>query len=64
MNVEKYGVFELRIDPVPEAPKALFRHREKAYQATGFYSGSGGAIVRFMPDDEGEWSYDVEVVDV
>lgn len=53
MNVEKYGVFELRIDPAPEAPRALFRHGEEEYQATGFYSGSGGAVVRFMPDDGG-----------
>lgn len=58
-NIEKYGLFELRIEGSHE-PKAVFVHESKAVEVRGFRISKQEYAVRFMPDREGVWKYSSE----
>lgn len=64
-KVERWDVFEIEI----EGPKSgnpflevdltgVFRNGEKEYRPDGFYDGDGVYKIRFMPDEEGRWTYE------
>jgi hypothetical protein len=63
-SVERWGVFELSI-PGPDDTGAFsdprfaaeFSHGHRSIRCSGFYAGPEGYRVRFMPDEEGEWSF-------
>lgn len=64
-KVEKWNIFELTLkgseagNPFIEMPlTAEFRHKDKTYKPEGFYDGKGVYKVRFMPDEEGVWTYE------
>lgn len=63
-KVEKWGTFELTL----HGPKggnpfigislhAEFKHGDEVYKPEGFYDGNGIYKIRFMPDEEGTWTY-------
>ncbi|HEU0226865.1 MAG TPA: DUF5060 domain-containing protein [Arachidicoccus soli] len=63
-KVEKWGTFELTLHgPQGGNPfigislNAAFKHGNEVYKPEGFYDGSGDYKIRFMPDEEGEWTY-------
>ncbi len=63
-KTEKWGVFELTLNggsagnPFMNTQlSAQFKHGSKIYQPDGFYDGNGVYKIRFMPDEEGAWSY-------
>ena len=37
--------------------KAVFAQGERQVRVNGFYDGGGRYIVRFLPDNEGQWSW-------
>lgn len=39
---------------------AVFRKGERRFESEGFYDGDGRLLVRFMPDEEGDWTFRVE----
>ncbi|MFC4304416.1 DUF5605 domain-containing protein [Cohnella boryungensis] len=64
-SVEKWGVFELPLrGPSTGNPfrdhsvQAVFRFGGREVKVNGFYDGEGKYLVRFLPDREGEWSYE------
>jgi len=64
MTVEQYSVFELRMEgPETGNPftdvqlSAEFRIMNRTLFCEGFYDGDGIYIIRFMPDQTGEWTY-------
>lgn len=63
-RVEKYGVFELELNSsdagnpfIGVRLTATFQHGSKSYTPEGFYDGNGVFKIRFMPQEEGEWTY-------
>ena len=63
-EVYKYEIFEITLDgPQTENPftdielSAEFRFKNRTYYCEGFNDGKGKYKIRFMPDEEGEWSY-------
>ncbi len=63
-TVPKYDVFELTLNGsvagnpfIGTSLTALFTHGSKTYRPEGFYDGNGLYKIRFMPDEEGSWSY-------
>lgn len=63
-TVERWSVFELTLQgPLTGNPfmdvsfAATFRYKHREVAVDGFYDGDGAYKVRFMPDQEGEWSY-------
>ena len=63
-EVPKYEIFELTLDgPAAGNPftdvelSAEFRFKNRIYFCEGFYDGERKYKIRFMPDEEGEWSY-------
>lgn len=63
-RVEKYGVFELTLkgsdagNPFIDLQlTATFTQGNKTFTPEGFYDGNGTYKIRFMPDQEGEWTY-------
>lgn len=58
--VERWGVFEAALPATPGLQdadvRATFRQGERGVEVGGFVAG-GRAVVRFMPEQEGEWSY-------
>ena len=67
INVERWGRFETALQgPAGGNPyvdvvvKAVFTHENRSVPAEGFYDGEGVYKVRFMPDEEGTWSYRVD----
>ncbi|WP_199613677.1 DUF5605 domain-containing protein [Paenibacillus alkalitolerans] len=63
-HAERWGLFELALEGTDEGNPykeclltAIFRHRERTVDITGFYDGNGVYRIRFMPDTEGEWTY-------
>lgn len=67
-SVERWGIFEASV-PLPEgdvegAPVVgVFRQADAEVRVAGFDAGDGRAVVRFMPDAEGEWSYELLLAD-
>ncbi|WFU04428.1 DUF5060 domain-containing protein (plasmid) [Rhizobium sp. CB3171] len=63
-TVEKWGVFEAAFNgpsggnPYLDAAfDAVFSQNSREIRVPGFYDGDGVYRVRFMPDNEGEWSF-------
>lgn len=63
-SVEKWGVFEAAFDGpsggnpyLDVAFDAVFSQNSREIRVPGFYDGNGVYRVRFMPDNEGEWSF-------
>ena len=63
-KIQKWGIYELTIhgsdagNPfIGTKLTATFRHGNKTYEPEGFYDGAGLYKIRFMPDDEGEWTW-------
>ena len=66
-NVEQWGIFELSLaGPTAGNPykdvtlTARFTMEHRSVQVTGFYDGEGTYRVRFMPDTQGQWSYETQ----
>lgn len=64
-GVERWGVFELTLDvPSQGNPftdvqlSARFKKGLKEAYVEGFYDGSGTYQIRYMPDEEGEWTFE------
>lgn len=65
-KVNKYGVFELTLDGsklgnpyIDVTLTARFNHGDRFVKIPGFYDGDGVYKLRFMPDEIGEWTYQV-----
>ena len=65
-RVERWGVFEASFQgPDSGNPfldvqvTARFRKENRIVTLSGFYDGGGVYRVRFMPDDLGQWSYEI-----
>src|ERR1700761_9491776 len=65
-TIEKWGVFEAAFSGPSEGNPFVdvtldvnFVQSARKITAPGFYDGEGVYRVRFMPDNEGEWSYQV-----
>ncbi|AYG63367.1 DUF5060 domain-containing protein [Rhizobium jaguaris] len=63
-TVEKWGVFEAAFNgPSGGNPyldvtfDAVFSQNSREIRVPGFYDGDGVYRIRFMPDNEGEWSF-------
>jgi len=63
-NVEQWGIFELSLEgPSSGNPfvdvnlSAKFKQNDRVYEPEGFYDGDGIYRIRFMPDNEGEWTF-------
>ncbi|GAC1043712.1 DUF5060 domain-containing protein [Rhizobium sp. No.120] len=63
-SVEKWGVFEAAFNGpsggnpyLDVAFDAVFSQNSREVRVPGFYDGDGVYRVRFMPDNEGEWSF-------
>ncbi|MDD9269178.1 DUF5060 domain-containing protein [Paenibacillus sp. GCM10023248] len=64
-SVERWGMFELTLDvPSQGNPftdvrlSALFKKGLTEGYAEGFYDGSGKYRIRYMPDEEGVWTFE------
>jgi hypothetical protein len=65
--VGQWGVFEVELKgPVTGNPyldvtlSGHFVHGQKSVDANGFYDGDGIYRVRFMPEEQGEWTYEIK----
>ena len=63
-SVEQWGIFELTLQGSAEGNPFLeveltvqFTHRQRTVEVDGFYDGDGIYRIRFMPDEQGIWSY-------
>lgn len=63
-NVEKWSVYELSLEGpssgnpfVGTAFYAKFTKGDRTFSPDGFYDGDGVYKIRFMPDEEGVWTY-------
>lgn len=63
-SVEKWGVFEAAFNGpsggnpyLDVAFDAVFSQNSRGVRVPGFYDGDGVYRVRFMPDNEGDWSF-------
>jgi hypothetical protein len=63
-EVECWGLFELSLSgPATGNPfkdvtlTCTFTHQHRTVQVTGFYDGEGTYRIRFMPDQEGAWTF-------
>lgn len=64
-SVERWGVFELTLDVSSQGNPftdvqlcARFKKGIKEAYAEGFYDGSGKYRIRYMPDEEGVWTFE------
>ncbi len=62
--IEQYSVFEIELkgpasgNPFTEVKlSAEFSHLNRTLFCEGFYDGEGIFRIRFMPDEQGDWSY-------
>ncbi|WP_282942106.1 DUF5060 domain-containing protein [Paenibacillus sp. RC67] len=65
-TIERWGLFELQLsgprlgNPFLDVQlTAQFQHMNRKVTVDGFYDGNGVYKIRFMPDSEGNWSYEV-----
>ncbi|KRF06838.1 hypothetical protein ASG89_18485 [Paenibacillus sp. Soil766] len=63
-EVERWGVFELTLEgpshgnPFTDIRLCAVFKKERTYaEAEGFYDGNGNYRIRFMPEEEGVWTY-------
>lgn len=63
-QTERWGFFETRLDgpdsgnPFTEVElSARFTRDDRSAEVEGFYDGDGAYRIRFMPDEEGEWTF-------
>lgn len=63
-EISKYEIFEIELkgpetgNPFTDVElSAEFKFKNRTYYCDGFYDGDGNYKIRFMPDEEGEWSY-------
>lgn len=63
-TVERWGIFEMKANGPAERNsladtgwRAEFRKGHRVFEAEGFYDGAGNCRLRFMPDEEGDWSF-------
>ncbi|XEC96113.1 DUF5060 domain-containing protein [Paenibacillus tarimensis] len=63
-HVEQWGIFELALEGPPEGNPfaevelcARFEKGQHVYEAEGYYDGNGMYRIRFMPNEQGDWSY-------
>lgn len=70
-QIEKYNIFELSVNgPEPINSKvnvdftAIFSKEVKNVNVKGFYNGNGEYLLRFMPDEEGIWHYELSLKDL
>lgn len=63
-TVEKWTVFEITLKGPAEGNPfidvqldAVFAHGGRRIEVGGFYDGRGKYCIRFMPDEDGEWTY-------
>ncbi len=66
-RIEKWGVFEVRVPGEMEGNpytdyqiQAVFSGAHETIRVNGFYDGNGEYVVRFMPNYEGEYTFDIE----
>ncbi|HOQ05099.1 MAG TPA: DUF5060 domain-containing protein [Anaerohalosphaeraceae bacterium] len=66
-SVQRWGIFELSFkgpsqgNPFADVHlSAVFTQGERKVSAEGFYDGNGVYKIRFMPESEGRWSYEVQ----
>ena len=66
-QVEKYTVWEYQLklpsvnNPFTDVKiDARFQFKNRFYYTEGFYDGENIYKVRFMPDEEGEWTYEIK----
>ena len=64
-TVEKWAIFETSFEGPSEGNPyvdvsfdVIFKHKERKVRAPGFYDGEGTYRVRFMPETEGEWTFE------
>ncbi len=64
-SIAKWDIFEARLagpaegNPYLEVSlSAVFTQAGRQVRVPGFYDGDGQYVIRFMPDAEGEWSYE------
>lgn len=67
IQVEKWDLFELELkgpdvgNPYLDVElSAVFRKGSRENRVAGFYDGQGRYIIRFSPDDEGQWTYQTQ----
>ena len=65
-QVEKWGVFEVRVlgkmegNPFTDYEiKGVFKGQEESKTVNGFYDGNGEYVVRFMPNFEGNYEFEL-----
>lgn len=65
INIVQWGWFETALcGPVDGNPfvdvelSAIFRQADREFNVSGFYDGAGIYRIRFMPDAEGDWSFE------
>lgn len=57
-QIEKYALFELTMPGAgTEVPTAVFVHADRKTDVFGFCENEDHATVRFMPEEEGIWTY-------
>lgn len=66
-KIERWSIFELEItgpdsgNPFMDVElTAVFSKEHRKIYIDGFYDGAGVYRIRFMPDTEGEWTYETE----
>jgi hypothetical protein len=66
-TAEQWGVFQIDLKAAPVGNpytdtelNAIFSKGKNSIKVPGFYDGNGIFIIRFSPDEQGEWSYKTE----
>jgi len=66
-QIEQWDLFELDLQGRREGNpyldvelSAVFRKGHREVRAPGFYDGQGRYVIRFSPDEQGEWAYRTE----
>ena len=65
--IEKYRIYELKLEAASKGNpfrdvqiQATFQNNGDKVAVNGFYDGDGQFIVRFMPQTEGDWTYNTK----
>lgn len=64
LKTERWSIYELKLDGpqtgnpfVDVSLSAIFKNGDKTIKPRGFYDGNGNYIIRFMPNELGDWNY-------